>query len=66
MPGDLIFFLIIYFIMGFLCVVFSKPPKNCNKQEKRIVFFLIILVWPYPLVYGIVYILKETMKDWLK
>ena len=66
MPGDLIFFLISYFIIGFLIVVFSKPPKNYNKREKRMVFFLIILVWPYSLVYGIIYILKETMKDWLK
>ena len=66
MPGDLIFFLIIYFVMGFLYAVFSKPPKNCNKREKRIVFFLIILFWPYPLVYAIVYILKEAMENWLK
>lgn len=67
MTGGLIFFfLIIYFITGFLCVVFSKPPRNCNKRAKRILFFLIILFWPYHLVHGIVYISKERMRDWLK
>lgn len=66
MIGDIILAIIFYIILGLFAVLFSVPPKNCSKKEKKKLFFLIILVWPYAFVYEIVYIFKEMMKNWLK
>lgn len=66
MIGDIILAIIFYIILGLFAVLFSVPPKNCSKKEKKKLFFLIIFLWPYCLVYGIGYIFKEMVKNWLK
>lgn len=44
MIGNIISFLILYLLVGFIAVIFSTPPKSCKKGDRRKLFFLIILV----------------------
>ena len=66
MIGSIISFLILYLLVGFIAVMFSTPPKNCNKREKRKLFFLIIVVWPYCFVIIFMQLIKDIAKIWFK
>ena len=39
MIGDIVSFLILYLLVGFIAVIFSTPPKNCKKGDRRKLFF---------------------------
>lgn len=52
MIGNIISFLILYLLVGFIAVIFSTPPKNCKKGDRRKLFFshyfgLAILFYDY-------------------
>ena len=66
MIGNIISFLILYLLVGFIAVIFSTPPKNCKKGDRRKLFFLIILVWPYCLVIIFMQLIKDTAKIWFE
>lgn len=66
MIGDIISFLILYLLVGFIAVIFSTPPKNCKKGDRRKLFFLIILVWPYYFVIIFMQLIKDIAKIWFK
>lgn len=66
MIGDIIFFLILYLLVGFIAVIFSTPPKNCKKGDRRKLFFLIILVCPYCFVIIFMQLIKDIAKIWFK
>ena len=66
MIGDIISFLILYLLVGFIAVIFSTPPKSCKKGDRRQLFFLIILVWPYCFVLIFMQLIKDIAKIWFK
>lgn len=66
MIGDIISFLILYLLVGFIAVIFSTPPKNCGKGDRRKLFFLIILVWPYCFMIIFMKLIKDIAKIWFK
>lgn len=66
MIGSIISFLILYLLVGFIAVMFSTPPKSCKKGDRRKLFFLIILVWPYCFVIIFIQLIKDIAKIWFK
>lgn len=66
MIGSIISFLILYLVVGFIAVIFSTPPKNYKKGDRRKLFFLIILVWPYCFVIIFMQFIKISAKIWFK
>lgn len=66
MIGNIAYFLILYLLVGFIAVIFSTPPKNCKKGDRRKLFFLIILVWPYCFMIIFMWLIKDMVKIWFK
>lgn len=55
-----------YIFSGFMIAIMSEPTESLSKKERRRLFGLLVLIWPWVILMMLIELIRTTYHKWFK